>query len=520
MKTEKISLTKDEGARALMAQAAGAEASHVVFVIPRSSALAGDEEAFKKLKKVMEVVGKTVSIESVDDGVLAAAKAAGLEAQNPFFGGAAPSWEDTPAHFADGPDDEPAPVPVATPVVARSRPAPKPIYRRRIEEDDEDFKPRRRMNISRRSWVVAVIVVAVLVPSYWVAFYALPTASVTIVTEKKEWKYSNLFAIEKNGPVPSSIVIDTKNAQMTFLATGKKVVNQKATGMITVYNGYSSDPQQLVATTRFEAPDGKIFRLTKSVTIPGAKIESGIITPSSIEAEVVADKPGPAYNITAPKLTIPGFKGTPKFAGFYGEAKKALAGGFVGEAAYPTDADITAAKAKITVVLEQSLTTQITAKAGGDYVVAKGATQLTLTKVEVNPQVNGKGEFSLFAEAELKALVFKESDMLGNFSAKMKKDLGNDAYVFKTKKLSYDTPSKVDFKAQRMDLPVNFEGVAELPIDVAAVRSAVAGKTRGELNLIIGRFAGAKQGTVSFSPFYVRTIPSSATAEKIRISLE
>lgn len=521
MKTEKIVLTKDDGARELLAQAASSDSGHIIFTIPKSSQLAGDEEAFKKLKKVAEAVGKTVSIESVDDGVLAAAKIAGLEAANPFFSGIAPVWEEPPARFADGPDEDGAAAPVATPVVQK-RTMPKQINRRKIEsdDDDEDLVPRRRDWGSRSKWGWGIVLVALVALAYWVGFHVLPRADIVIVTEKQDWTFNNLLTIEKTGPVPSTIISETKNAQMMFAATGKKLMNQKASGTLTVYNAYNSDPQQLVATTRFETPDGKIFRLTKSITIPGAKVESGIIIPSSIEAEVVADKPGPAYNVASPKLVIPGFKGSPKFAGFYGEAKKAFSGGFVGEAAYPTDEDIKLAKVKIASVLEQSLSAQLKTNAGGDYTVVSGATQLTLVKVEVNPQVNAKGEFSLLAEAELKALAFKESDLVGHLSSKMKEELGTPDYVLKERQIAYDTPSRVDFKNQRMSLPIDMKAVAELPVDVATVRQAIAGKPRAALDTIILGFPGVKSATVSLRPFYVRTVPDGASPEKITITLE
>ena len=96
------------------------------------------------------------------------------------------------------------------------------------------------------------------------------------------------------------------------------------------------------------SPDGKIFLLTKNITVPAAKISEGKIIPSSIDTDVVAEKAGADYNIAPVKLfTIPGFKGGPKYNAFYGESKDSMAEGFVGEIAYPTPADITSATQKI-----------------------------------------------------------------------------------------------------------------------------------------------------------------------------
>src|SRR3989344_9134655 len=495
-KSQKIILAKDDAAKDVMGYVAAEDAAHLTFVIPKSSVLLEDEGVWKKLAKVATAMGKEIKIESVDDAVLAGATKAGIHAVNPFFDNeSAPAWQ---AEESAEESEEEA-----------------------DEEDDEFTRKPRRISMPRRKWIIAVIVLAIAIPSYWVAFAVLPRASITIVTQKKDWEFNNFLAIEKNGPVPSSVLTEKKNAQMTFPALGKKVVSNKAVGTITVFNAYSSEPQQLVATTRFMTADGKIVRLAKNVTIPGAKIDGGKITASSIEAEIVADKPGPSYNIPATQhLSIPGFKGTAKYAGFYGDITKAMTGGFTGEAAYPTDDDVKNAKAKIADVLSSTLIAALRAKAGADYVLTEGATSLTLTKTDVNPQVNAKNEFSVFAEGEMKALVFKESDLIGYFAGKMKadEDFGSD-WSFKTTKVAYEVP-KVDFAAGKMTLPVDFKGTAELPVDLDAIRKLVMGNSADELKAVLFEIRGIGSAEVTLWPMYVNKVPKNPSPEKLTFSVE
>lgn len=535
MTNQKIILTKEDTAKDLAGFIASEDAIHITFTIPKFSKIAEMPGAFSTAKKVADALGKTVSIESVDDDILAAARTAGFAAENPFFSpapdtepDAAPAWAEPAARFEDGPEDGPLAAPVAMPVVAKApRPAPRPAYKRVItgsRDDDEDISPRRPRRPLRSQIVWGAVLILILVPSWFFAFRVLPQADIVIETEKEQWKFNDFLAIEKNGPVPSHIVSDRKNAQMSFPALGKKVVSRKAEGMITVYNAYSSQPQQLVATTRFETPDGKIVRLASNVTIPGAKITNGVITPSSIDAAVVADKPGLAYNLSAPKLVIPGFKGTAKFSGFYGAIATPLSGGFTGEAAYPTDDDVKAAKAKITDVLEKSITSQIASAAGAEYTVVPGSARTEIRKMKVDTVANDRGEFSVFAEAETKAIAFKESDLIGYFSGTMKADLetkkGSADYAFKETHISYDAPTKVDFAAERMNLPVNFESVAELPIDVARLRADVAGKTKDELNAAIIAIPGVSGAQISLWPRYVRTVPRNPSPENLSITIK
>ncbi len=73
---------------------------------------------------------------------------------------------------------------------------------------------------------------------------------------------------------------------------GKNVTGKKAEGSVTIYNEFSNAPQPLVATTRLETSDGKIFRIVKGVTVPGTTLVDGEIKPGAIEVQVVADQPG------------------------------------------------------------------------------------------------------------------------------------------------------------------------------------------------------------------------------------
>lgn len=516
MKHIKITVMKDDAVAGIMGQVAAEDAEQITIAIPKFSSFAEGPDALVKLKKIADGMGKAIAIESVDDSVLAFAKAAGIAASNPFFDGTRDG----------GDDDMSAPQAVATPVVNKIRRAPpKPIRWDEDGDDEDDGLVPASRGWMRNKWVWLAVLAIIAIPAYWLAFAVLPRAEISITTKKIPWNFNNLVVVEKNGVVPSYAVSEKKNAQMVFPATGKKMVSQKASGMIVVYNGYSSKPQQLVATTRFATDDGIIVRLTKNIMIPGAKINNGTITPSSIEADVIADKPGTAYNIgPVKKLTIPGFKKTAKFEGFYGEIQKPLAGGLVGESAYPTDADIKAAKAKIAAVLEESLKNQIAAnQSSRAYVIVEGAGQTVITKTEVNPQVNAKGEFSLFGEAEFKAVGFKESEMLGFLTGKMKEDAAKDngagAYVFKETKLAYGVP-KVDFAALKMSLPVDLKSIVEQPIDMGDLRKKVISKSEGELKAALFAIPGIERAEVTLWPGYITHVPADPRPEKLKFTIQ
>lgn len=63
-----------------------------------------------------------------------------------------------------------------------------------------------------------------------------------------------------------------------FSSTGKFLKEEKARGVITVYNEYSTSSRALIPS-RFVSADGKLFWSTKKITIPGARYEKGKLVP-------------------------------------------------------------------------------------------------------------------------------------------------------------------------------------------------------------------------------------------------
>ena len=93
--------------------------------------------------------------------------------------------------------------------------------------------------------------------------------------------------------IPAKVVSINDQLINTVSVTGSaSAAGQKAHGIITIYNEFSASPQALVATTRFETTDGKVFRLVKGVSVPGYSNSGGQINPGAIEADVVADAAG------------------------------------------------------------------------------------------------------------------------------------------------------------------------------------------------------------------------------------
>jgi len=390
----------------------------------------------------------------------------------------------------------------------------------------EETKPAKKSRKAKKFLIIFSVLLVLAIIGY-VALMVLPKVDIKIVTKKVNWQNQISITVNKNLnqidadslQIPGEVIKQQKNTVLQFTPTGKKYIEKKAYGTVTIYNAYSSAPQTLVATTRLETPDGKIYRLVDKVTIPGAKVDGGKITPSSTSANVAADKAGPDYNIGAvEKLTIPGLKGTPKFDSFYAKAPNGFAGGFLGQGLYPTADDIRKAKEQAQGTMQEALMAVFLSQVPQGFTYVENSVNATTTKITVNTTTDANNQFSVVADGQVQVMVFQESDVLSLLKQLAQKgaSLSQD-YTEKSKTLTYGKAT-TDWKLGKMSLPVNYSIVYWEPIDIGQLSSAVAGKSDVDLKSYILNLPGVDRLSVSFWPFWVSSVPKNT--DKINTTVE
>ena len=396
--------------------------------------------------------------------------------------------------------------------------------KKEIPEKQKAFEKKGKIKWKRYLRLTAGL--AIISGGIALALILLPRATIEIIAKKTDWSYSGSVIVYKNSSavnieeksIPAEFLTLTRNVNLEFLATGKEMVKEKASGKITIYNAHSSDPQALVTNTRFLSPDGKLFRLEKTTVVPGAKILEGKIIPSSIEAIVIADQAGPEYNIgPVEHFTIPGFQGSPKYNNFYASSKEPMKGGFIGEAAVVAEEDINKAKSKLAETLKSSLEQDfILGFADKDLKFLDGAKEFKMLKEEIGVKPKErKDKFSIFGEASLNAIGFKESDLLSLLRDLAQKELGMDL-TYKNFEIGYGL-ARADFNSKKISFPVEFKAKFTRPISLEQVRQQILGKNETELKTIIFSLPGLERAKVSLWPFWVRKVPKNERAVKISI---
>lgn len=523
----------------------------VIVNLPNKSKIAGVLENFQLLKDEGERLGKKVSIESVDEKALEMAELAGVKGINPVFGTRerivadivprsemkhVPDATDEPIRYANEKrEPEPAVMLTFARKSAKTSGRKKNLNETKDEHDDKGMNSEKGTKLptkKRKKKIIAIVAGVIIIGSSIGILSTLPKATVTIslkrmtivVSRGVEVSTEAVKTEEKAEKIvtPGELLKVTKNIQMEFKGTGeKKMVEEKAMGMLTVYNEYSAEPQPLVATTRFEHPDGRIFRLSERVVIPGAKMENGKMIPAKLEVKVTADKPGPEYNVEPSnevKWKIPGFKGGPRYDGFYAKAEKALSGGWQGERLIPNQGDMTNAKKEIEVKLIEALRKEVTAVAGDKFKLLEGASEIKVTRNELASQVVPDG-FALYAEGELQYMVLDEeelkkaivNDALGKIKENMKKitaekvemQYGNVLANFEKETLAFELEGKVMWKPA---------------LDEKELIEKMKGKNEAELKKVMTSTVGIETARFSLWPFWVKRVPKNA--EKIILVIQ
>lgn len=343
------------------------------------------------------------------------------------------------------------------------------------------------------------------------------TVHITIEPKHAEYTVNHEVVVSMNmtgqkSHIPGKLVTQTQTLETDVPATGLEKVSKKASGIILIYNAYSSQSQGLVANTRFEAPNGKIYRIASSVTVPGATLRDGKLVPSSIEVTVFADQPGSEYDSEPTDFTIPGFKGTPKFEGFYARAKTPMAGGFVGEATVVTQGDIDRAMKGLEQTLSDDIRTALKAQVPEGYVLPDSAYEIAVEKKEISARAGDVAD-SLHAllTMRVRAIGFRSEDMGSVLAQRF--DLPPEAKLANAQDLSFAIVQR-NIDAGTMTMRVSGNARFVWSIDEGALKSSLMSDAASPADFqnIFSTHDGIEKATVRFSPVWVRSIPRTSDA--------
>lgn len=357
------------------------------------------------------------------------------------------------------------------------------------------------------------------------AFFLLPKAEVRVTPYKMvqtfDKEFNNKIDADEN-TVSARMVEKEKQVSVTVATTGKSDgVNQKARGTVVIYNNYNTESQPLVATTRLETADGKLFRLQSGVVVPAMTVVNGQKEAGAIEAQVVADQTGAEYNVDATTFTIPGFKGGPKYEKFTAKSTKAMSGGGSGGvsdvmvvAKVDLDGALRDAKEKAKGEFLDEVRGEMTSE---ERVLDE---QVDITPV-ASPQLPGVGTVASALEYKgtfkLRAFIFSEKTVKEKIDATSEKNIQGILFRSVSSTITY-SDSSADFASGTLKIKAHALVTMESDIDKEKLKEALLGKNESGIGQTLKNFPEVKNIQVVFSPqWFVQSIPSSSSRVSVTV---
>lgn len=383
-------------------------------------------------------------------------------------------------------------------------------------------------NIKNRSrfmlWFMAVVSVGFCV---FAISLLLSKAEIVINPKTKDVMLNENFSASKDsnmGDLSFDLVVISGEENKIIQATAEKDVQELATGAIVIYNKYSSSSQTLSINTRLEGSNGKIYQTLSKIVVPG-KSKAG--TPGSIEAKISAAQAGEEYNSGPLDFKILGFKGTSKYAQFYGRSKGAIIGGFKGKAPAVTDADKLVTINELKSTLQKKLLQKATDQIPGGFVLFKNAIFLNTDDSDVLSTYNNDGSMTLSIKATLYGFLLNEQKLTAKIVKKEILESNSDIYISNLRDLKFSLPARVSLYnkdnvtfADTTNIDFNLSGSVRMvwKTDIDKFIGDMLGKSKKDFNQILTQYEGIDSANLTLTPAWKMSIPEKIKDIKVLVN--
>lgn len=346
----------------------------------------------------------------------------------------------------------------------------------------------------------------------------ISTATINIVSRHKSLNIDSRLKVSVN-PAANGLSfeiaqLDADESQQ-IVPTGTAAGGQRASGKITIYNNYSNAPQKLIATTRFETSDGKIYRIKDAVSAPGM---------GTVDAIVYADNAGDEYNIGLVDFTVPGLKTSPKFRKVFAKSKTPMTGGASGNVKAVKKEDIESARKALGDKIKNRLYQTMLKQKPNDYLLYKGAVKMEFVEGADNPQVGDSPAKSMIFKMKgiATGFLFKKtalSKALTDINANDLNKSQDNETVFADNLESLDL-NLVFADPQNKEITVNLKGVVKFvwAVDENKLLDELANYRGKDYNSVLQKYPAIEKASITLTPFFWRKLPTDKN--KIKINIE
>ena len=367
-------------------------------------------------------------------------------------------------------------------------------------------------------WFVALVSV---VFCFFAFSFLFSKAEILVMLKTKD------VVLNKNLSASLNVNADTLPFELTHFSdeTSKTVVleekdvKEKAQGKIILYNKFSSSPQILSIDTRLEGSNNKIYKTKTKVVIPGMS-KSGV--PGQVGVDIYAEVEGAAYNSSPLDFKILGFKGTTKYAKFYGRSVGDITGGIIGKARQVSILQKTEIGNELQPILENKLFNKISSQIPG-FLLYKDATFLKVDDVVVGP-VSSDGSVALTLKGTLYGIIFNEQKLTQKIAKDNIENYDNrEVSIPNIKNLTFSLADKANISFDSVqNINFNLSGPAKIvwKLDVNKFTADLLNKPKKDFNQILSQYPSIDSALVKVSPPWIQSLPSKIKDIKMTVDYQ
>lgn len=381
--------------------------------------------------------------------------------------------------------------------------------------------PRRPSTMPVKAIIASIVVVLVVIGGI-VASTAFAKATINVTPRQADIVLdgSTTFTAVSTPIDDQSLVFGTVSKEFTesknVAATGETQVSEKASGTIIVYNNVDEKPFKLLATTRFETTDGKIYRTKEAVSVPGMRGA----TPGALEVMVYADQPGVDYNIGLTDFKLPGLKSDAVLYGkVYARSKTPMTGGFVGTTKSISTVDRTAAETELKQRLTSKTTSPDLLEIPAGHILLPGTNTSTFSSLKIE-KADNPNDAKVSMTLSYTGVLLKQTDLAKFLAQKYVPEYkGEPVDIESAENLSFIL-STGSSTAAKIPSEISFavKGNTRLiwTFDELALKEALKGLSKSTYSDKLGAFPAIQKSSISFRPLWIFSIPDDITKIEIK----
>jgi hypothetical protein len=511
----------------------------VSIVVPKRSSLLQSIVNLRLLKKAADDAGKELVLVTTDKTTTHLAAKTGLAVASSLKAAPVMPKVETPEPD-DGAEivesaDEGTEETVEAPVVAKKATKPsfaKPmLVRTPVGPAEESVEPDKKgpkvpnFNSLQKRLMIGGGLLAVFLLGWMLNFF-LKTATVTLYARGTRVAAQFDFTVDpgiKESDFDKAVLMGqklevNKDLAGSVPATGKKDVGTKASGTMTVYNGYDSNARTFPAGTRFRAPDGKIFVSKSDVTVPGAGIVAGSLVPGQKQVSVEAEAAGDQYNLAPARYSIPSLPADQQ-DDIYGQGNQ-MTGGTTKQVTVVSQEDIDKAKIDLLKNEQDKAKKELEDRASSGYAVLPESFFEEAKNVTSNPAVGAEAStVNVTVSVTYTQLAVNKAEYEKMVETQELAKIGSQNQIYDNGIENAKLTSLKREPSGRQSFNFSAEAYAGPKIDTKAIAKNVAGKIYSEAAEEASRVPGVEKAEVDISPGWNTRLPRLSGKIKVEIKV-